>query len=816
MLKIFVTLLAAGVMATASAMTLTENGKARATIVVAAGAPYKNQLAAKELKHFLDRISGADFVIKTDDREITGPKILVGPSRCTAQLKLDIPSGQSYEEIREGFIIKTVGDDLVLAGNDDGWILSNRKIGTGKKPKQFDPARPWRLDFGPCYKGTLFAVYAFLERLGCRWYMPGKVGEVIPHRPTIRIGELDVLERPGFLFRGYWLFHTKETVNDLDAFFHRNRFLDYHAGFGNAVDGSIHRYITNDLFKTHPEYFGLTADGKGRDIDVICMSNPEVEDLLVKKIGEYFRKNPQATFAGFAPKDGLYACYCPGCLALNGHIRTAESENPVQLKPSTSGSYYRLVSNVAARLKKDFPDKIIAASIYAGRIYTPPSEFKFADNVGGYLALIRQSLIRPISDPNSHLSRQIVAMTAAWKRRMDKFIYRPYYPNFFLNLGLPIPQMHNIISDVQFLSEPGRKPLGFRWECRPAWNNTFLNIYMLGRMLWNPAADGEKILDEAYEKLYGPAAAPVKKFYTALEDAIRNLPFNTHEEEIIWVVYNYAFVSSLMPLIDEAERLTANIGDESLKLRMTMLRLTADHLLTYSEMRSVAEFNRDYDRAIKLADRMLSIEKKIYELSPVHIPQSDYKHDQNPRGGLFGSNRSSLGKRKQYVNLKALRDGSKGTLAVDFPRIWKFKTDRLSLGIPDEWFRKNHDISTWKDIKVPCPVEYQGYLNDPGQMVPYMGQMFYAVDFYLPEKFDPDKLTLLVGGINNEAWIWFNGRIAAYQPFHNWWNYRNYTWTKDIAPGVLKHGMNRIVIRVISSDFDGYSGIFRNLFLYQR
>ena len=47
-------------------MTITENGKAKATIVVAADAPYKNQLAAKELKHFLDRISGADFVIKTD------------------------------------------------------------------------------------------------------------------------------------------------------------------------------------------------------------------------------------------------------------------------------------------------------------------------------------------------------------------------------------------------------------------------------------------------------------------------------------------------------------------------------------------------------------------------------------------------------------------------------------------------------------------------------------------------------------------------------------------------------------------------------
>jgi len=32
--------------------------------------------------------------------------------------------------------------------------------------------------------------------------------------------------------------------------------------------------------------------------------------------------------------------------------------------------------------------------------------------------------------------------------------------------------------------------------------------------------------------------------------------------------------------------------------------------------------------------------------------------------------------------------------------------------------------------------------------------MFYAADFELPAKFDPDKLSLFVGGINNEACNW--------------------------------------------------------------
>ena len=254
-------------------MTITENGKAKATIVIAADAPYKNQLAAKELKHFLDRISGADFVIKTDDKRVVGPKILVGRSRYTEKMKLDIPSGQSYEEIKEGFIVKTVGSDLVLAGNDDGWKLATSRGGRPTTRKGADPERPWDLNFGTAYKGTLFAVYAFLEQLGCRWYMPGKLGEVVPSNRNIAVGKLDIFERPGFLLRGYWLNPEKKAANDLDAFFHRNRFLEFSAGFSNAEDSSIHRFITNRMFKDHPEYFGLLPDGKGRDINVICLTH---------------------------------------------------------------------------------------------------------------------------------------------------------------------------------------------------------------------------------------------------------------------------------------------------------------------------------------------------------------------------------------------------------------------------------------------------------------------------------------------------------------------------------------------------------------
>ena len=338
---------------------------------------------------------------------------------------------------------------------------------------------------------------------------------------------------------------------------------------------------------------------------------------------------------------------------------------------------------------------------------------------------------------------------------------------------------------------------------------------MLGRMLWNPEGDGEKILDEAYVKLYGPAAVPVKKFYTALEEAVRNFPVNTHEEELIPAFYNYKFVSGLMPLIAEAEKLTANTTDENLQYRIKLLRITAEHLLTYSEMRSVREARRDYAGAAQLAEKMQQLEKEMVKLAPCYFMPSDYRMDKRPVYGKFGANRSSYGKMMQYRNTAALRDGTEGTVAVDFPEVWKFRTDPLGLGITDEWFRRDLDISSWNDIKVPGAIELQGYFTDKKHMIPFLGEMYYSTDFELDGKFDPDKLSLYVGGINNEAWIWINGQIVAYQPFHAWWARYHYTWTKRLPAGVLKPGKNRITIRVLALDKSGFGGIFRHLFLYR-
>ena len=358
-------LLAAGFAAMpAKALTLIENGQPNATIVIAKDAPYKNQLAARELQAYLKKISGAELPIVTDEQDVSGKRILVGRSRFTDSLKIAIPNGWSLEEIKEAYLLKTSGDSLILAGNDDGFPLKG-------KP---DKARPYLLKFDGAYKGTLFAVYDFLERLGCRWFMPGEIGEVVPKMNTVKVDQLDIVAKPSFMFRGYWIKPMSPEANsEQDAFFHRNRFLEFEAGFSNANDGSLNKlFPEKKYFESNPEYYGLNQDLKTRNKDVICMSNPDVIKIVIEGACEYFAKNPDATYFGFAPADGQPACWCEKCIGLNGQIRMESAWNGGEM-PCISGTYYNLINEVAKAIKPEFPGKIIAASIYAGRILPPPS-----------------------------------------------------------------------------------------------------------------------------------------------------------------------------------------------------------------------------------------------------------------------------------------------------------------------------------------------------------------------------------------------------------------------------------------------------------
>ena len=53
--------------------------------------------------------------------------------------------------------------------------------------------------------GTLFGAYEFLEQLGCRWFWPGKLGDIVPQTDTIKFNRpINTVHVPTFDMRSMW------------------------------------------------------------------------------------------------------------------------------------------------------------------------------------------------------------------------------------------------------------------------------------------------------------------------------------------------------------------------------------------------------------------------------------------------------------------------------------------------------------------------------------------------------------------------------------------------------------------------------------
>jgi hypothetical protein len=108
----------------ASPVAIVRDSQPRAVIVTAAEPTESAQRAAKELQHFLVLISGAELPICAGIEAVPAEqqqaaRLFVGRSDAVKELGVSVPSGDDLDRSREGFVLKTVGNGVVAAGNED-------------------------------------------------------------------------------------------------------------------------------------------------------------------------------------------------------------------------------------------------------------------------------------------------------------------------------------------------------------------------------------------------------------------------------------------------------------------------------------------------------------------------------------------------------------------------------------------------------------------------------------------------------------------------------------------------------------------------
>ena len=452
-------------------VTIAENGVAEAVIVIAPDAPQPEQHAAGELANFLSQITGAKFDI-VPPPAAGKTRLLVGPQAA----KLAAPDFSADGLGAEGIIIRSAGDDLILAGGYP--------------------------------RGTLYAVYTFLEeQLGCRWW--SSTESTIPKKPTLQVANLDVRYVPVLEYRSPYWFDAFDgdwaARNKCNGQAHR---LDDERGGRHIYEGFVHTFYPlvspEKYFKDHPEWFSEINGKRTYDHAQLCLTNEQMRKELVKNLKERLRNNPAATIASVSQNDWRGNCQCSNCAAIE-----KEEESP-------AGLMLRSVNAIAQDIEKEFPTVAISTLAYQ---YTrkPPKLTKPRHNVIIQLCSIECSFSKPLSDERNKAFRDDIV---GWSKICDRLYIWDYTTNFRHHI-MPHPNLRVLGPNVKFFADHNVKGI---FEQGAYTTNgaemAELRAWVLAKLLWNPSLDGQKLIDEFIEGYYGPAAPHIKAYLNVTHDAL--------------------------------------------------------------------------------------------------------------------------------------------------------------------------------------------------------------------------------------------------------------------------------------------------------
>jgi len=745
---------------------LVEKGEPRAVIVLSKQAGGQAREAAQLLQNYLARISGARLEIQDETMPVAGPQILVGHSRRASELGVDLASRFTHQMNEEEYLIRTVGNTLILAGNEHSF-----------------------------YRGTVFAVNDLLERLGCRWFFPGAYGEVLPKLDTIEIGPINVHERPDFRFRNIWysgwMPATSDDVAEFGVWMDRNR-MNHLKGISLPGDGSITRLAPAEkYFAGHPQIYAVNKKGE-RVKEMLCPTEPEAVAIAVATIKQEFRSHPEMVTFGFAPPDGSPQCFCPRCEAANPNFSGKGLG-----EPSLSDVWFGFANAVATEVAKEFPDRWLLTNGYANRVRPPEGIGSLSPNLGIQSALLDCCTFHPINDPKCWQRQLYRHVLDRWTKELRCVFIYDYDPGKSID-GMPFPMLHNLRKDFRYFKDRG--VWGFWTEGQNCWMVTHLNYYIRARLMWNAEADVSALVRDYCEKFYGAANRLIEEYIWTMERAVDESTIHeTFGRLTPWrMIYTPEVMAKLDRLIAAAVRRETNRPES---VHVHVLELAHQYLRAYLNMETAAK-EGNFSRAVSHADEMLRLRAEIGKINPSLIPVT-------PEWASKGDGALEW-HRQTYQELADRTNGTAGRLVAMTPQQWQFRPDPEKIGEFQGWYEPDAK-GQWEEMDITMYWEAQGRQDERGYG--HSGHAWYRTAFEVPADADGKPLSLTIGGVYSvKLWTWVNGRLVDSRIRQNTKNPFDIDVTSNIRPG--KSNSVAILIETLPPDRNARGGLHRRVFLW--
>jgi hypothetical protein len=753
-------------------VTLVKNGQAQAVIAVPASVMAPNivppltatvaQKAAEtqrqalresvnDLASYLGKMSGARIEILPVDAEgATDPK----------DGRLPIYIGALAE--------KKFGPVKQTAASKQGFRVVVTKGGIGL--------------FGESDESTSYAIYEVLHRLGCRWFIPSELGEVVPSRPTVALPEMDFAGAPGTWCRAI-------AYADPD-FKRRNRM----GGQPIAATHALEQYVTKAQREEHPEWRAII--GGQPHASRLKWSNPGVQqavaDAIIARLDKIYTPS-----ISISPDDG-------GSFdESDDKAWDAGDYDPVMGGPSITDRYVKFCNIVAEKVVKKYPDVKLGFLAYVQ--YTqPPVREKLHPNLVPMIAPINYCRAHAMTDASCPSRQRIKAILEGWAKVSNAISYY----NYMFNLGeysAPYPMIHQMKEELPVIYANHVKY--WQPECMTNQDQILPGHYLTLRKAWNPNEDSQAILDEFFTMFYGNAAAPMRKYWTMFDDQWTNV------DEHAGGGWDYArrfppeFMKEARSVMDGALASCKSITEHR------RVKMQDDALRQFERwMAMVGDLN-----AGKLAG--LGPESQKWMGSQIHLGEEYAKQSAfskvgwDPLGNAAGVWMKGW---FQPAYLDATRIMKNFRLISPPLADWKYFADKQKTGEQQGLFAADFRDADWKTTKLG--VEMWSTLGLPD----YFGPMWYRATVKITQRVpEGKKVFLWVSREDGAVKVWVNGQPVPYvdekgEPQEEFKNGYGKPISFDVTAALKPGAENQITVRATRTFINelGIGGLLGPLFLY--
>jgi len=552
--------------------TLISSGVTDYVIALADDATPAEETAATKLQQYLHQISGATIPIQSETSvSLSAKQILVGAG---TRVKALVPEQEWDNLEKDGFIVRTVGNRLILAGG-----------------------RP---------RGTLYAVYDFLERqLGCRWWTPSE--KDIPASSAIVVNDLDATHTPIFAYRGQ---HTTSLIDDphtspienqeFATILRANGTLQPQTeswGSHNKIIGWAHTHFElappATHFAAHPEWYTNPNNGNkpyttsagittlpSKGSSQLCLSAPGLIAEVTNRALANIANDPTAGFISITENDNGNYCQCVDCKAKR---TTGGSQSAPNLE---------FVNAIAAAVRNPanpYPNFIVDTFAYRGTVDFPigivPDEnvlIRFAPltaDWGHPLDSIWNGPTPPLT-PSQNAQENVAENLPAWASATNQ-IFVWYYASNYKYTMLPYPNFQNLESDFRFFYE--NRVTGVFVQSDAYTNNVGdfvqMRAWVAAKMLWDPFLSQADLTAEFLDGYYGAAGSYLEEYLTLVQESYLDTERKLWADESAFSYMTYDVMSQGKLLFDQAE--AAVSGNTTLLNRVKRERISFDLMWVY-------------------------------------------------------------------------------------------------------------------------------------------------------------------------------------------------------------------------------------------